>query len=125
MSMSLPLRPRMSEKSYGLSKLQNTYVFVVSSDSNKHTIARAVAAQFKVTVASVNVTTIKGKAKRTVRKGGRAVQGSQSTIKKAYVTLKKGDSLSIFAAEEQAEAEADKPKPLQKAMAKRLAKETK
>jgi large subunit ribosomal protein L23 len=95
------LTPIVSEKAYGLSQTRNTYVFAVPKDANKHTVARAVAAQFSVTVANVNITNIAGKAKRTIRKSGRAVNGRQSDTHKAYVTLKDGDSLPIFAALEE------------------------
>ena len=108
MSKSVILKPRMSEKAYGLSLARNTYVFDVPSDANKHTVARAVAAQFEVTVVSVNVTNVKGKAKRTVRKTGRAAMGRQNDTRKAYVTLKDGDSLPIFAAIEEEAAKSEK-----------------
>ena len=108
MSKTVTLIPRMSEKAYALSQARNTYVFDVPEDANKHTVARAVSAQFGVIVIDVNTTNISGKAKRTVRKGGRAVKGRQSDIKKAYVTLKEGDSLPLFAAVEEAKAKSEK-----------------
>ena len=101
MSMSMTLRPRVSEKAYGLSQVHNTYVFVVPKDANKMTVAAAVAAQFKVTVLEVNISNLKGKAKRTVRKGGRAIAGRDVDVKKAYVTLKDGDSIAVFATEDE------------------------
>jgi len=107
MTTQLTLKPRMSEKAYALSQTHNTYVFDVPGDANKHTVARAVAAQFDVTVTNVNIANVAGKAKRTVRKNGRAAQGRQNDTSKAYVTLKDGDTLPIFAALEQ-EAESDK-----------------
>lgn len=97
----MTLRPRVSEKAYGLSQVRNTYVFDVPMDANRVTVAQAVAAQFKVTVEDVNISVLKGKAKRTVRKGGRASTGRDVTIKKAYVTLKAGDSIAIFAVEDE------------------------
>lgn len=96
MDKQLILKPRLSEKTYGLSLTGNTYAFEVPGDANKHTVARAVAAQFDVTVETVNIINVKGKVKRTVRKGGRAVTGQRSDIKKAYVTIKEGQSLPIF-----------------------------
>ncbi len=100
MSLSMTLKPRVSEKAYGLSQTRNTYVFQVPADANKATVAAAIAEQFKVTVLTVNITNVKGKTKRTVRKGGRATSGNRSDIKKAYATLKQGDSIAIFANEE-------------------------
>jgi large subunit ribosomal protein L23 len=103
-NLDLVLKPRMSEKAYGVSQLHNTYVFDVDGDANKHSVARAVSEQYAVTVTSVRVVNQKGKVKRTVRKGGRPSMGRQSDVKKAYVTLKAGDTLPIFAAIEEAEA---------------------
>ncbi len=115
---SLVLKPRMSEKAYGMSQVSNTYVFDVDGSANKHTVARAVSEQFGVTATTVRVINAKGKTKRTVRKGGRPTMGRQSDVKKAYVTLKAGDTLPIFAAIEEAEAkEAETTEKLAKAAA--------
>jgi large subunit ribosomal protein L23 len=102
------LKARMSEKTYALSKVRNVYTFEVPHDANKHSVARAVAAQFDVTVTEVAIMNVKGKQKRTVRKGGRPTMGKRADIKKAYVTLKAGDTLPIFASEEEADAKAEK-----------------
>lgn len=96
MDKQMILKPRLSEKTYGLSLVRNTYTFEVPNNATKHTVARAVAAQFNVTVEEVNVINVKGKPKRTVRKGGRPTNGKRSDVKKAYVTLKEGDKLSVF-----------------------------
>src|SRR6185437_5876758 len=108
MDKTLILTPRLSEKAYGASQTQNTYVFDVSKDANKHSVARAVSAQYDVIVEDVHVIVVKGKAKRTVRKGGRVAKGRQSDIKKAYVKLAEGNSLPIFAAVEEAEQKQEK-----------------
>lgn len=103
------LRPRLSEKTFGLAGEHTVYVFDVPSSANKHTVAAAVTAQFGVTVLGVNLLNLKGKAKRTVRKGGRAVAGQQSGRKKAYVTLKEGDKLPFFdTPEDKKDKKADK-----------------
>jgi large subunit ribosomal protein L23 len=122
MDKTVVLTPILSEKAYALSQTRNTYVFVVPHGTNKHTVARAVAAQFEVTVTGVNITNISGKVKRTVRKSGRAVMGRQSDIRKAYVTLKAGESLPVFAALEEQVQEAEKT---EKAVAKVTEKATK
>jgi large subunit ribosomal protein L23 len=120
------LKPRMSEKAYGVSQLRNTYVFDVTGDTNKHSVARAIAEQYSVTVTAVRVINVKGKVKRTIRKGGRPSMGRQSDVKKAYVTLKAGDTLPIFAAIEEAEKkEAEVQEKVDKAAAKVEAKEAK
>ncbi len=118
-NLAIVLKPRVSEKAYGLSQVKNTYVFDVDGSANKHTVARAVSEQYKVTVTEVNIVNVRGKVKRTVRKGGRPSLGRQSDVKKAYVTLKAGDSLPIFAAIEEAEAkDAKAAEQLQKAVKK-------
>lgn len=120
------LNPRLSEKAYGLSQVRNTYVFDVPKDANKHSVARAVSAQFNVTVTNVNIANIDGKAKRTIRKGGRAAAGKQNDVKKAYVTLLAGDTLPLFAAIEEADAKNEEiTKAAAKAVEKRAKKETK
>lgn len=119
MSKVMILRPRMSEKTYAQSQEQ-TYVFIVPKEANKHSVARAVEAQFEVTVTNVNILNQKGKAKRTISKGGRRVaNGSQNDIKKAYVTLAEGQSLPLFEAVEEADAKEEKlTKQMEKAAEK-------
>lgn len=102
MSMTMPLIPRVSEKSYGLSEKQGVFVFEVPLGANKHSVAKAVTAQFGVTVTHVNILNAKGKTKRTILKRSRPIQGRNSDIKKAYVTVKEGESIPVFQAEETA-----------------------
>jgi large subunit ribosomal protein L23 len=117
MSKITLIKPRLSEKTYGLGKTKNVYVFDVPTDANKHLVADAVEAQFDVKVTEVNTTNIKGKAKRLVRKGGRAINGKRSDYKKAYVTLAEGQHLPFFDEPEE-DKKADKK-------AKKAEKETK
>lgn len=130
MSTHIALRPHLSEKTYGLGQMRNVYAFIVPGDCNKHTVARAVAAQFEVTVTEVNIVNVKGKAKQSARKGGRPIAGKRSDVKKAYVTLKEGDKLPFFEAEEekeqkQAELQAKIDKQAEKAAKKAAKKEEK
>ncbi len=124
--MKIVLKPRLSEKAYGLAQKSNTYVIDVPGDANKHTVARAVTSQFEVTVVKLNLTVIKGKAKRTVNKRGKAMPGRESSTKKAYVTIAKGQSLPFFnAIEEEDEKAAKTTETLAKAAAKVEKKEEK
>jgi large subunit ribosomal protein L23 len=107
MSKTTLLRPRLSEKTYTLGTTKDVYVFNVPGDANKHTVAAAVTAQFDVTVKEVNIMNVKGKAKRLIRKGGRAISGQRSDSKKAYVTLAAGQKLPFFDEPEQ-DKKADK-----------------
>lgn len=120
----LMMNPRISEKAYAMSQRENikTYVFEVPKESNKHSIARAVTAQFEVVVTSVRTTTTKGKVKQSYRKGGRALSGVRSDVKKAYVTLRSGDSLPLFIEEEKQE---EKQLKAEQKAAKKAKKESK
>ncbi len=126
MSKDITLKPKLSEKTYAQS-MNRVYAFEVPRDANKHTVARAVEAQFEVTVTEVNIANKRGKAKRTISQGGRRVaQGRDAATKKAYVTLAEGNSLPFFAAIEEAEEkQADTQAKVEKAAAKSAAKEAK
>lgn len=107
MSKLVALKPRISEKGYGLSESANTYVFEVQAGGNKHTIARAVKEQYKVSVLNVHIAAVPGKTKRNYKKSSRSFSKSRrSDIRKAYVTLAEGDKLPIYAA-----IETETPKP--------------
>jgi len=128
MREALFLKPRLSEQTYALSSTQRTYVFDVPKDANKHAVARAVAAQFEVKVATVNITNIRGKAKATVALSGkrRGNAGRQSDTKKAYVRLAEGFSLPIFASIDEAnEKEQAAQEKIDKLAAKQAVKEAK
>ncbi|HEX5447826.1 MAG TPA: 50S ribosomal protein L23 [Candidatus Saccharimonadales bacterium] len=100
----LTLKPHLSEKAYSLSEAGNTYIFKIAAGANKFDVAQAVASQYDVSVENVRITSVPGKAVRVYRKGGRkSLQGKRSAIRKAYVTLKEGDKLPIFAAVEEPE----------------------
>ncbi len=102
------LKPRISEKGYAVSERHNTYIFDVPTDANKFDIGNAVASQFDVEVIGVRVAGVPGKAVRAYRqRGRRSINAKRSDVRKAYVTLKAGDKLPIFAAVEDSEAPKD------------------
>ena len=84
------LSPIINEKSSMLQE-SNKYVFKVHLGSNKIEIKRAVEEIFDVVVENVNVMKVKGKNK---------MYGRNKTLtpswKKAVVTLKLGDSISLY-----------------------------
>ena len=124
MSKTITLRPRLSEKTYDLSS-KRVYVMEIPKDVNKHSVARAVEAQFEVKVTKVNITNISGKAKRIISISGKRMvnaDGKRNDIKKAYVTLKKGDSIPIFASVEEAEAAETKLEKKLEKKSKKIAK---
>jgi large subunit ribosomal protein L23 len=109
MSKEVALKPRVSEKTYALSEERNTYVFEVPSRISKHEIAKAVTSQYEVGVTSVRMASLPGKNLRSYRRKGRVThRGFKSGIRKAYVTLKEGDKLPIFAAVEEPNKPEDK-----------------
>ena len=110
MSKHVTLKPRLSEKAYALSEQLNTYTFDVPGDANKHSVADAVAKQYEVSVLSVRIAGVPGKAKRAYRGRGRSVAAQRSNIRKAYVTLANGDKLPIFAGMEETAADAKSAK---------------
>lgn len=123
MDKTLILKPRLSEKAYATSQAFNTFVFDVPKSANKHSVARAIEAQYDVAVEEVKVIVLKGKAKRTIRKGGKVAKGRQTDVKKAYVKLKAGNNLPIFAVVEEAEQKQEKAAEIaEKAATKRAKK---
>lgn len=84
------LEPLLTEKSNSLRE-NNKYSFVVSPRANKIEVMKAVEVLFKVRPESCNIVSVKGKPKRV-----RYALGKSSSWKKAVVTLKEGDSISIF-----------------------------
>jgi len=84
------LSPKISEKAIALAE-RGQYVFEVPTSSNKISVAQQVEAAFKVKVTDVNIMVTKGKMKQFRRH-----LGSRRDVKKAIVTLKKGDSIKLF-----------------------------
>jgi len=84
--------PRITEKAtIGIDK--GVYVFDVVKDANKKQIKEAIKLVYKVDPVKVHVTTI---AKKNVRNARTGIKGVKSGGKKAYVYLKKGDTISIM-----------------------------
>jgi len=69
---------------------KNKYVFKVSKDANKNLIKKAVEGKFGVKVERINIVNLPGH----IRRRGSQI-GLKPGIKKAIVTLRKGDTLEI------------------------------
>ncbi|HUC78819.1 MAG TPA: 50S ribosomal protein L23 [Candidatus Saccharimonadales bacterium] len=109
MSNSIFLKPRLSEKAYQSIQQNNVYIFTIDKSINRKTIKQSVESQFSVTVVSVRIGYLPGKNKHSVLKAShKNIYGTTSSVKKAYVTLKKGDSIPIFAVEEAEKERQDK-----------------
>ena len=88
-SANILVAPVLTEKS-GSQESLGKYVFFVSSDATKVEVARAVRDLYGIKPISVRIANVKGKSVRFGR-----VQGRKKNRKKAIVTLKKGDAISI------------------------------
>ncbi len=83
--------PRITEKSVSLGD-QNVYTFVVHRSATKYQVRDAVKAQFSVTPVKVNIV---NKAPRQFKSRSKGRTVLEKGMKKAYVYLKKGDSISL------------------------------
>ena len=83
--------PNITEKSTTLSEY-NKVVFKVDKGASKQSIKKSIEKIFKVNVVKINTINLKGKTK--VIKGKKTFT---SGIKKAIVTLKKGQSIDLSA----------------------------
>jgi large subunit ribosomal protein L23 len=85
------VRPIVTEKGTRLTSSQNTYVFEVAENANKHEIQVAVEQLFGVKVVDVRTLRVRGKSKRFGRHSGK-----RPNWKKAYVKLADGNVLNFF-----------------------------
>lgn len=86
------IAPRITEKSAKQSE-ENVYAFEINARANKHQVAQAVAAFYKVTpvkVAIVNIPTKYAKNWKTGR-----TQVKKPGMKKAMVYVKKGETIAF------------------------------
>lgn len=88
------LAPVISEKATMIADKNSQVAFRVAPSATKPEIKAAVEMLFKVQVADVKVSNIKGKQKRFGR-----VAGRRDNWKKAYVCLKPGQELNFVAGE--------------------------
>lgn len=84
------IRPIISEKTNLLAETCKQFTFSVDKRASKKQVKDAVESMFDVKVESVQVTNVKGKAKRTG-----AHLGRRSNWKKAYVALKEGHDIDF------------------------------
>jgi large subunit ribosomal protein L23 len=87
------IKPLISEKSISNVDSMNKYTFIVETDSNKIEIGQEIEKTFGVKVLDVKTVNYTGK---IVAFGKKRIAGRRDNFKKAIVTLKKGDKISIF-----------------------------
>lgn len=83
------LRPHITEKSGSLSQI-GKYTFQITKDANKQSISRAIKVLYKITPKHVNLL---NQPSRNVFVRGR--RGVVPGIRKAIVTVKKGDTIDF------------------------------
>ncbi len=83
------------KKKDGSAPVEPKYGFYVDPKANKIQIKKAVEDKFGVSVIAVNTINYAGKVKSRYTKKGLQV-GKQSAYKKAYVTLKDGDTIDFY-----------------------------
>ena len=91
--ISILIVPHVSEMSARLSEKNGQYVFRVRRDASKPEIRAAVELMFSVEVEAVQVVNVAGKQKRFG-----AMVGRRSDWKKAYISLKSGQTIDLSGA---------------------------
>jgi len=89
---SVLIKPRVTEKAVKEGE-RNVYTFVVRRDATKNDVRDAVKASYNVTPMKVNIVN-KTPRQFMSRAKGRTIK--EKGMKKAYVYLKQGDSISLF-----------------------------
>ncbi|MGP1960063.1 MAG: 50S ribosomal protein L23 [Arsenophonus sp. NC-TX2-MAG3] len=84
-------KPHVSEKASTAMEKNNTIVLKVVKNATKSEIKATIQKLFEVEVNGVNTLLVKGKTKRHAQR-----IGHRSDWKKAYVTLKEGQSLDFI-----------------------------
>jgi large subunit ribosomal protein L23 len=87
--LDIIISPSITEKATYLSE-QNKIVFKVNKKAKKDSIKRSIEKIFKVNVIKINTINLKGKTK--IVKGKKS---KKPDIKKAIITLKKGQSIDL------------------------------
>lgn len=82
---------RLTEKGTMQSELHNQYTIVADRRASKYQIRSAVEEVFKVTVTAVRTMNVRGKARRKRT----AQAGTTPAWKKAIITLKEGEQISL------------------------------
>lgn len=83
--------PRITEKATAQEQL-GVYTFDVSYTATKRSVAAAITLLYKISPRKIRIVPVPSKVRRSVRTGARGISRGG---KKAYVYLKKGDTITI------------------------------
>lgn len=97
MQNQIIIKPLVTEKSMA-DVNKGKYTFAVATEASKSVIKQAIKDMFSVTVTGVATRIVKGKSKRV---GMKRQELKEAKWKKATVTLKKGETISLFEPGEQ------------------------
>ncbi len=92
LAAKLLMRPRITEKAYALGTF-NQYVFEVARTATKKSVKRAVEEAYGVTVESINIVRLPAKKRLS---GKNRTVGFKGSIKKAIVSVVKGQTIALF-----------------------------
>jgi large subunit ribosomal protein L23 len=84
-------RPLDTEKLDRMRDRENKFAFEIAMKANKTEVKQAIEQLFKVKVVAVKTAIVRGKFRRIGRS-----EGQRPNWKKAIVTLKEGDAISLF-----------------------------
>lgn len=90
------ISPLLTEKTNALRDKENTYVFKISSRANKALVISSIKEVFNVLPLACRIVNVSGKKKRIMARRTPGKAGRTSSWKKAYISLKDGDTLNIF-----------------------------
>ena len=93
--MSVLKKPIITEKATASGEKLGQYGFIVAKDANKVEIKKAIDKMYSVTVKSVNTMNAAGKVRNRYTKAGN-ISGMKGMVKKAVVTLKKGETIDFY-----------------------------
>ena len=84
-------RPLDTEKLDRIRDRENKFAFEIDMKANKTEVKQAIEQIFKVKVLDIKTSIVRGKFRRLGR-----TEGQRPNWKKAIVTLKEGDAISLF-----------------------------
>ena len=96
------IKPVLTEKLATLQERENKFAFIVSGNSNKTEIKKAIQEKFDVKILKVATLNTSGKVKQmTVKSGGKTIRtsGKRSDYKKAIVTLHRDSTIDFVRGE--------------------------
>ncbi len=90
------IKPLVTEKQNKITeKDASRYGFIVRPEADKLQIKKEIESLYNVKVESVNTARFAGKRSSRYTKAG-LIRGQKSAFKKAYVTLKDGDTIDFY-----------------------------